>query len=378
MPLTILTVAALPFPTRQGTQVLIGEICGELARRGHRVHLLCYAHRAFEERGALAYEVHRLPDFPRNRSVRSGPSVSKILLDVRLAAHARRLARAVRADVVHAHGHEAILATALPPRIPLPIVHHAHTSMGPELPTYFEARPLAGLARAAGEALDWVAPRLADATAAVSLALARACGGAHVPPAVRLPGPPATAVPVEPRVVYAGNLDRYQGLDALLAAVASVDRAELVIVSASFPGPIAARAAAVGIARRVRFVPHGDVEDVRRLLASASVVVVPRGIPTGFPIKLLEALGSAAPVIVSRRVAEGIVDGLEARVVDDDGLADAIDEILSDPRGAREMGARGRQWALAHHDPSRAADLLEEVFARAIRARTHWSTGTNQ
>lgn len=354
----ILSVAALPFPSPQGTQVLIGEIAEGLAARGHDVHLLCYGWGA-EER-AHGFAVHRLPSVGRGRSLRSGPSWSKLVLDALLARSARRLARDLGADVVLAHGHEALAAVSLPLRMGPRIVYHAHTRMGPELPTYFDGRLARAATRGAGSLADAGLPSRADAIVAVSPSLAAELGGLYLPPALRMPPPPAGPRDRD-RLLYVGNLDRYQGLDVLLDALRALPpTVTLTIASASAPGPIAAAATARGIAGRVRFVPHGSLADVRALLARASVVVVPRAMPTGFPVKILEAMAAAAPLVVSRRAAHGLVDRVQARVVEDVDMAPALAALLADPTAARAMGLRGRAHVERAHDPGAAAALLEE------------------
>lgn len=364
-PLRILAVAALPFPSPQGTQVLVGEIAEGLAARGHEVHLLCYGWGS--ERREHGFGVHRIAHLGAQRSLRSGPSWQKVVLDGLLAGEARRLARRIGADVVLAHGHEALAAVAVPPRVRAPVVYHAHTRMGPELPTYFTDPALRALSAVGGRALDVALPPRADAIVAVSPALAAELGGTYVPPALRLPPPPSVARE-HGHLVYVGNLDRYQGLEVVLDALPALPDATLTVVSASAPGPMAAAATARGVAHRVRFVPHGELSAVRALLARAAVVVVPRALATGFPIKLLEAMAAGAPLVVSRRAAHGLTHGREALVVDDAGMAPAIGALLSDPDAARALGRRARAHVEAAHAPERAAALLEDVL-RAVGRR---------
>jgi len=360
--LRILAVAALPFPSPQGTQVLIGEIAEGLTARGHEVHLLCYGWGSDDRRHGFA--LHRIANVGAHRSLRSGPSFQKVVLDGLVARDARRLVRRLRPDVVLAHGHEALAAVTLPPRVRAPVVYHAHTRMGPELPTYFEAAATRAVAGLGGRTLDALLPPRADAVVAVSATLASELGGVHVPAALRLP--PCPTLPREPgHLVYVGNLDHYQGLGALLDALASLPQAHLTVVSASSPGPLAAAATTRGVAARVRFLPHGELAGVRALLARAAVVVVPRALATGFPVKLLEAMAAAAPLVVSRRAAHGLTDGREARVVDDVDLAPAIAELLADPARAHRLGLAARAHVEAAHAPDQAAAILETVLRQA-------------
>ena len=117
--LRLLEVAALPFPTAQGTQALLREGCEALAEQGNEVHLLVYAH------GAAPYTpplpnlvVHRVADWPHERSLRSGPSWRKLVLDWRLIFAIRHLSRELHPDVVHAHNYEALGAAIDAARLP--------------------------------------------------------------------------------------------------------------------------------------------------------------------------------------------------------------------------------------------------------------------
>jgi glycosyltransferase involved in cell wall biosynthesis len=360
--LRVLAVATLPFPSPQGTQVLIGEMAEGLAARGHDVHLLCYGWGS-DDRGH-GFALHRVANLGAGRSLRSGPSLQKLALDALVAAELRRLVAGLSPDVVLAHGHEALAAAVAPPGLHVPVVYHAHTRMTPELPTYFTGHAARFVASLGGRALDALLPQRADAIVAVSAELAAELGGTHVPPALRLP-PRPTATREPGHLVYTGNLDRYQGIDALLDALAALPSARLTIASASSPGPVAAGATRRGVAERVRFVPHADLTHVRALLARAAVVVVPRALRAGFPVKLLEAMAAAAPLVVARPAAHGLTHGREAIVVDEADMPAAIASILADPAGARAMGDRARRHVEQAHAVERSAFCLEQVLRSA-------------
>ena len=54
---TIAMILPGPFPTRQGTQVLVGHIARALAEAGHDVHLVTYGYGEFED--TFPFTVHR-------------------------------------------------------------------------------------------------------------------------------------------------------------------------------------------------------------------------------------------------------------------------------------------------------------------------------
>ncbi|MBI5485890.1 MAG: glycosyltransferase family 4 protein [Deltaproteobacteria bacterium] len=409
-PLRILEVAALPFPSRQGTQVALDSVCRGLAERGHDVHLLVYAHGAFPLRAP--YTIHRLPDSPRFRSLRSGPDWRRALLDLRLALELRRLARVLRPDVVHLHNVEAAAAALLLPFRPdAPCVYHAHNLMEHELPIYGTLGPPA-LARRLGRWLDAQLPARADLALAISAptrdGLLRAGAdpsrvrvvepGADLedlagPPAPRLAGAgePATVIArpssdavrdaferavATPRaradvpdvlgVAHLGNLDRYQGLDTLLSAVARVrdrDRvAELVVISDSSPEALGARAARLRVP--IRFVPHESLANALCVLGDCRVAALARNVPGGFPMKLIALLAAGIPVAATQTAVRGL--DVEAAVVaarDDSpaALAAAIVTAADDGRGADRVAA-GLRLARTHFSRAAAAERLETAL----------------
>src|SRR5262245_38303655 len=106
-----LHVAALAYPTPQGTQGLLHAMLTALGDAGHETHLLCYERAGFASRGP--YLVHRAPAGLALRSLRSGPSLEKLAHDAALTrALARQVAR-VRPDAVIAHHVEAAVCALL-------------------------------------------------------------------------------------------------------------------------------------------------------------------------------------------------------------------------------------------------------------------------
>ena len=78
----IAMVAACPFPSRQGSQVLIHEMSEALARRGHEVELLTYGQRCVAGAPRSHLYAHRaIGRLPGDDASRSGPTLVKPLLD---------------------------------------------------------------------------------------------------------------------------------------------------------------------------------------------------------------------------------------------------------------------------------------------------------
>jgi glycosyltransferase involved in cell wall biosynthesis len=129
-------------------------------------------------------------------------------------------------------------------------------------------------------------------------------------------------------------------------------------------GELRSRVHDLGIEASVRFVPA--VQDVTGYLAAADVVVTP-SFYEGLSNVLLEAMMAGTPVVAT--AASGNVDlvrdGGNGRLVpagDVAALAEAIGQTLTRPGN---LGACGRQTALATCELGHVVDQYEAVFKRA-------------
>ena len=392
-PLRLLEVAALPFPSRQGTQVLLDAIARGLAARGHEVHLLVYAHGAFPV--DAPYRIHRLPDRPRFRSLRSGPDWRRAALDLVLAVELRRLAVELRPDLLHLHNVEAgAAALLLPGRPEPPCVYHAHNLMQHELPTYDALLP-PPLARRLGRLLDRQLPARAERTLAVSESTRAGLLALGAPPErvvtvepgvdlEELAAPPAPPPcpffpsgrrePRSPdalRVAHLGNLDRYQGVDRILDALAALRRsgwpAELVAISDSDPAWV--RRLADRLHVPACFVPHGSLAGAIDCARSCHVAALARDVPGGFPIKLIALLHAAVPVAATRSAVDGLRVDPVVWVADREGANGLADAILSAATHLRAelRSAAGLRLAAERFSAAAAAERLEAALLPLVR-----------
>jgi len=384
--LDVLHVAAMPFPSAQGTQAAVAAMVRAAARAGERVALLTYAHGAAGVETDLGGARHwRIPAVLGGpRSLRSGPSSGKLVADLLLVGHLGRfVARHRPARIVAHHVEAAAAALLLPRRSRPPVTFVAHTSLGDELPVYLpsglRARPGPGaLLGRAGRALDAALIARADEVHAVSPALAGSLPGDRarwrpipwplddpVRRPTRAAARAALGLPADRRLVlYAGNLDRYQGwedvpraldhLHTTAGASSSRPRVAWLLATAADPAP------AITLARDLR-IDAGNVH-VRPLIgeahraalhAAADVVAVPRRTPGGLPVKLLDALARASVVAAPPRALAGLRPpaGTVHVAARDDGppaLAAVIADAIDEPEEARaHRGARGRRWLAA-------------------------------
>jgi glycosyltransferase involved in cell wall biosynthesis len=384
-----LHVAAMPFPTLQGTQAAVKAMVGALADGGRSTALLTYGH-GLDGEVPAGLQWHRMRNAVPVRSLRSGPSAGKVALDAQLAWTLRRIhgLNGSRPVVVAHHVEACAAALAAGTR---PLVYVAHTALGPELPAYFP-RPASGVLRRAGHRVEGALVRRADAVAAVCPALAAHLRRAHGVAATVLPVPweAAPASPASARhdarrrlglgdetsvALYAGNLDAYQGWEDAVASVVSVARdlptAHLLVATASDAGPLLALARRAGVAHRVRVAPLRGEADRCAVHAAADLALVPRRTPGGLPIKLLDALARGVPVVAAARATAGLaVEEATAVVRDDDpaALALAWVRVARSPSQAAALAARGRAYLQAHHTPAAFVAAMDVAVAAAAGA----------
>ena len=180
---------------------------------------------------------------------------------------------------------------------------------------------------------------------------------------------PLATPPVPKRLLFFGRLDYFPNVDALahfardvlpLVRAAEAD-VELEVVGA------AATAQVHALARdhpAVRL--RGRVEDIRSVLASAAVVIVPLRVGGGTRLKIVEALSMARPTVSTTIGAEGLdlVPGEDLLVADTPAeFAAAIRSLLDDPQWAAQLGAHGRRTVRDRYDWRQVGQVIEASLA---------------
>jgi glycosyltransferase involved in cell wall biosynthesis len=302
--------------------------------------------------------------------------------DLRTIARLRRLLRAWRPDVVHAHGLRAGALTAIAAAVIRPTAHHPRAVL---VVTVHNAPPAGGVTGAVYRLLELIVARAADSVLCVSPDLEermRAAGarrtGRAVVPAAGLPL--AGDVPAEARaatraglgadpgqavVLAAGRLAPQKGFGLLLDAAArwrDIQPEPLLVIAGEGPlgAELRSRAASLGLPARF----PGHRPDVPALLAAADVFVLPSAWE-GQSLILQEALRAGAPIVATRVGGNPALAGEDAAVfvppADARRLADAVRAVLGDPALAARLrkAAADRALALPGEDEAVAAALAE-------------------
>ena len=331
--------------------------------------------------------LHRAKGLRGYRKLRAGPSWAKPWLDLMLLTKLVSVARELRPDLIHAHNYEAPIAAYLARAgLKIPVVYGSHNLMVDELESYFHRPWSRLLARAFALALDKTVPRGADGCITLSSAALDELQRLgvpperlhHIPPGVDPADFPAGDCATTPlpdvlkstqRVVYAGNPDGYQDLellfDALRLARQHLPGLQLRMISSAELGPTLRLAESRGLLpEAIEPITTSAWPDVRRAMSECQVAALPRRVCRGYPIKLLNYLGTGLPVVACDGSAMGLEDQRFGRVVRPtaSAFAEALTDLVQSPDRSYSMGMAGRRWVLEEQTWAARIPTFERVY----------------
>ena len=208
-------------------------------------------------------------------------------------------------------------------------------------------------------------------------ALSTSYSSVELPDAAFVPAPrPVRAAQRAFTLITVGSLAQmYKAPDVLIDAVAlcvgqGLDLSLILIGDGKHRPELEARAAALGLGERVRFLGQLTAGGaVRAQLDRSDLFVLPSR-TEGLPRAMIEAMARALPCIGTR------VGGIPELLPEDDlvpsgdaaALARKIGEVLADPERAARMSAANLQHAQAYHEEALTARRV--AFYRYVRERT--------
>ena len=402
-PAFVVVMVTSSYPRFAGDSVgtFMEPIARGIAARGHEVHVVAPWHpqvrRPSVERGIRFHFYRYAPVAALN--VFGYASAMRADVSMRSAAYvaapfamtagwwtARQVARRYRATVMHGHWvvPGGVTAAAAAPGLPLVISLH-----GSDV---------------------YVAERLAPARVAARTAFGRAgvvtaCSHDLAARAIRLGADPErmTVVPygvdtarfgpdrdsrqalraqlgiadTDLLVAAAGRLVSKKGFEYLIDALALAPSITLALAGdGTLRNSLHQRAAAAGVASRVRFLGERTQDDVAGLFASADIVAAPSirddaGNVDGLPNVVMEALASGTPLVTTTAGGIGSVvdDGVTALVAperDAPALAAALVRLGEDSRLRATIGQAARELVEARFGWERTAEQFELAYRHAL------------
>ena len=377
----ILGVTPYYYPEGGGLERYAHEGFRRLAARGHEVHVVSFTH------GEKSVDLLDGVTVDRREPWRI---VSNTPVDPGFYGALRTLIEDYEPDVVSAHGPvpfpaEMAALACRRTRTPFVLTYHAGRLLG-------SSALLNAVAAFDRWTFEAHAFRQASRLIAVSGFVRENALREHqekvaiIPPGVDhvafSPGP-VSGIPKD--VLYVGSVSRayaWKGFHVLYDAFRSLaDRvpdATLTVVGAGdLLDAYKERARSDGLEERIRF--RGRLAEAALVQAyrETAVACLPSITPAeSFGMVLAEANACGKPVVASDiggipEVVQHGVNGLLVPPGDAQGLAHALERLLSDPAEADRMGAAGRARIVAHHDWDALVSRIEDVLLDAVGRFSH-------
>jgi glycosyltransferase involved in cell wall biosynthesis len=184
--------------------------------------------------------------------------------------------------------------------------------------------------------------------------------------------------PGVPLVGFVARLDPWKGADVFVRAAAAVairrPDARFLVCGGELAGyegyaaSVKQLSVDLGLRNRMAFTGWNyRLADIPEVMAAIDVLVHTSVRPEPFGLVLVEAMGTAKPVVAARgggvpEVVEHGVTGLLARPGDGRDVADAIVELLDDRAAAARMGSAGRARAERLFEVGAYARRIQDLY----------------
>ncbi len=385
-PPRILLVAPQPFYEDRGTPIALLHVLKSYVAHGYHVDVLTHPLGTSPPLEHVRYL--RVGNPFGFKAIPIGLSIRKIVLDILLFFKLRKLLTRHRYTCVHAVEESAFLVALLRKKSRVPLVYDMQSNLAEQLCAYplLAWRPLRALWY---HCECWLIRH--SSIVACSLGLADCVREVS-------PGKPVhewhypgqlvavddasvdrlrqelSLAPGQPIVMYTGNLAAYQGIDLLVASMAkAVERSPQVVFvlvggSDDQIAQLDQRLSQQLSADRCRLVPRIEQDQVPAYLKLADVLVSPRTYGENLPLKVIEYLAAARPIVATDIKAHRRLLSLDTAVLVEPNagaLAEGIGRLLADETLRLEYARRGYRYYQDHlgqdHFHRMTGQLLAEV-----------------
>ena len=362
-------IAPEPFFEPRGTPFSEFHRIRALTELGHQVDLVTYPFGADVAMPGLRVFRSLRPLFVR--SVRVGPSLAKLPLDLLLAFSVVRRALAGHYDAVHSHEEGGLIGVGVAALLRVPHLYDMHSSLPQQLTNFAFSR--SALVTRVFRAMERLMIRRSRVVIVICPSLAETVReiDPHAKPILieNAPGSaedhatPEQAAGIRrslgfgettPIVLYTGTFEAYQGLDLLFDAMAIVrirrPDARLLLAGGK-PDQVArasARARAAGIGDVTVFAGERPAAEIPAYLVAADVLVSPRSRGTNTPLKIYQYLRSGRAIVATRLLTHTQVLSDDTAVltgVSAQEFAEGILAVVNDPEHGAAIGQRARELA---------------------------------
>lgn len=384
-------LAPQPFFEPRGTPFSVLGRLKALSALGHEVDLLTYhVGKDVAIPGAVIY---RTPNIRFIKTVKIGPSLPKILLDLLLLFKAIRLLRKNKYDLLHAHEEAAFFGIVLSRLFRIPHLYDMHSSLTQQLSNfrYSKFGPLVGF-------FDWMEHRVINSSSAV-ITICPALEehvtqiNGRVPqvmienvdtnadPALISRGDVEALEAAHPRlagrknVLYAGTFETYQGIDILVESAGEIVRRcrdVLFVLVGGKPAQVEFYQKLVdskGLGDHFYFTGTRPPEEIPIFIRLAQVLVSPRVEGTNTPLKIYSYLQSGKPIVATDLYTHTQVLNQDTAVLvtpNAAGLAEGILSVLENPLLASDVGNQARKFFEANYSMEKYISKTDQVLRAAV------------
>lgn len=378
-------LAPEPFFEPRGTPFSEYHRIKALGELGHHVDLVTYP--IGRDVALPNLRIFRSPRPPFVRSVRIGPSLTKVVLDGLMLFTIARRAFSDRYDAIHSHEEMGLVGVWLARWLGIPHLYDMHSSLPQQLSnfTYSKSGLLRGLFTwAEGQMVHksnvviTICQELQDTVAAMgagerSLLIENVMGGDvdELPSRSAAEVRAAWGIAVEaPLALYTGTFEAYQGVGMLIdaAAIVAARRPDArVLVVGGEPAQVdAARARAQqnGAAAIMVFTGQQPAREIPGFVQAADLLVSPRIRGTNTPLKIYSYLRSGKPIVATNLLTHRQVLTPEiASLVEPSAapFAEAILQLIDNPAERARLAAAAA--AIAREKYSRESYLRRTAHA---------------
>lgn len=274
----------------------------------------------------------RIPRFKRLGNVKLGPSFLKLFLDIFIIFKMIGLLMKNRYDLVHAHEEAVFFAWFLKPIFKYKLIYDMHSSLPQQLTNFkfttskiliniFEFLEVKCLKNS--EAVITICPDLRDyVNTVIDDTSKHYLIENSIFEDIKLKGSSAqsketnlTEIEVDvdelkkdgdSLLVYAGTLEKYQGIDILVEAMNHVlknnEKVRLLIVGGTLEqvDTFTMQARNSGLEKRITFTGRVPQKLAKKYTGSADILLSPRSDGTNTPLKIYEQLASRIPLVATR------------------------------------------------------------------------------
>ena len=381
----ILMIAPEPFFQPRGTPISVYFRLKALSELGHEVDLLTYP--LGENKVLPRLKIYRVPNILGLKSIKVGPSMAKIPLDILLFFLSLFKLLTHPYDLIFTHEEASWWGIFLAKLKKIPHLYDMHSSLPQQLTNFNFSR--SRLLKSIFTKLEnWVL-RYSQAIIVICPDLLKTVEEkGQAEKAILLenfldfeyPQPSSSvgndfkkqyASQGEKIILYTGNFFPHQGIPLLLRAMANLSskKARLLLVGGSEEEVEAMKEMAeqLGIGEQVIFIGQVPPEKIPAYLAIADVLVSPRLSGTNTPLKIYSFLKSGKPLVATNLWTHTQLLNNDLAILvspTPESLAQGLLFALENP-AAKKLAQQAQDWAVEEFTYERYLKKMKEILKKA-------------